>query len=176
MHNVTLKKQRGTTLIVALSILLVLTILGVSALSTSSLEERMAGNNRDFQVAFEAAETALRAAEMAVEGLANTSAFGSTTGYHAAGVNASGFEPWQIESNWGTQTVPVTISMQTSQQPEFMIQLLTTDFAEEKQVGINNYGESFGQGKITVFKITARGYGQSPNSRVMLQSVYGKRI
>ena len=61
--NIQYKQQTGSALIVSLSILLILTILGVSAMRTASLEERMAGNSRDSQMAFEAAEAALRAAE-----------------------------------------------------------------------------------------------------------------
>jgi type IV pilus assembly protein PilX len=47
---------------------LVLTLLGVAALQGTSLEEKMAGNARDGNMAFEAAEAALRDAEMWLDG------------------------------------------------------------------------------------------------------------
>jgi len=50
-------------LIVALILLLVLTILGLAAAQSTSLEERMAGNYRNNTLAFQAAEAGIRAAE-----------------------------------------------------------------------------------------------------------------
>ena len=55
--------QRGTALVMTLVILLLLTMLGITAINTSTLEERMAGNTKDQNLSFQAAETALRAAE-----------------------------------------------------------------------------------------------------------------
>lgn len=57
------KSERGAALLVALIMLLLITILGVSAMQTTTLEEKMAGNLRDRHVAFQAAEAALRAGE-----------------------------------------------------------------------------------------------------------------
>ena len=51
-------------LIVALVLLLVLTILGTAGLQDTAMEERMAGNFRDYSAAMEAAETALRTGEI----------------------------------------------------------------------------------------------------------------
>jgi len=55
--------QRGAALITALLLLLVLTILGVSVMQMSRVQERMAGNTRDINVGFETAEGTLRNAE-----------------------------------------------------------------------------------------------------------------
>lgn len=54
--------QDGVALVTSLVILLVLTVLGIAAMRTSSLEERMAGNVQDAIHAFEAAESGLNAA------------------------------------------------------------------------------------------------------------------
>ncbi len=51
--------QRGATLIVALVILAVVTLLGVTSIRSSSLELKMAASARDRSVAFQAAEAAL---------------------------------------------------------------------------------------------------------------------
>ena len=56
-------RQRGTILLVSLVIMLLLTILGVTALNNVTMEERMAGNLRDGDLAFQAAEAALRSGE-----------------------------------------------------------------------------------------------------------------
>jgi len=55
--------QQGAILIVSLILLLVLTLMGVFAMRGTTLEERMAGNMRDRDLAFQSAEAALRAAE-----------------------------------------------------------------------------------------------------------------
>lgn len=51
--------QRGIALVIALIFLLVLTILGVTVMSTASLEGRMAGNTQETNRAFQGAESAL---------------------------------------------------------------------------------------------------------------------
>lgn len=58
-----LHSQRGSALIVAMVMLLVLTLLGVTAVRNTTLQERMAGNLRDSNLAFQAAERALREGE-----------------------------------------------------------------------------------------------------------------
>ena len=55
--------QRGAALIVGLIILVVLTLIGVQAMRTSLVQERMAGNMRERNVAFQAAEAVLRVGE-----------------------------------------------------------------------------------------------------------------
>ena len=56
-------RQQGAILIVSLLLLLVMTLLGITAVSTTSLEEKMASNNRQRQLAFQSASSALRDAE-----------------------------------------------------------------------------------------------------------------
>ena len=55
--------QRGMTLIIALIFLLILTMLGVTAMQSTVVEERIAGNTRDKDTAFQSAEAGLRAGE-----------------------------------------------------------------------------------------------------------------
>ena len=54
--------QSGAVLIVAMVILIVLTLLGVTSMNTSSLQERMAANTQEQIHAFQAAETGLNLA------------------------------------------------------------------------------------------------------------------
>lgn len=54
-----LKTQRGTVLLVSLVILLLMTMLAITAVSTSSLQERMAFNSQQNNSAFQAAESGL---------------------------------------------------------------------------------------------------------------------
>lgn len=63
------RKQRGATLIVGLLFLVALTLLGVMAMKSAVLQERMAGGSRDHNLAFQAAEAALRDAKRDLLGL-----------------------------------------------------------------------------------------------------------
>lgn len=51
--------QRGTALIMSMVILMILTILGITAMGTASLEEKMSGNTQEATRAFQAAESGL---------------------------------------------------------------------------------------------------------------------
>ena len=53
------RRQRGAVLIVALVLLVILTLLGVSMMNTTKLEERMAANIQEATQAFQSAETGL---------------------------------------------------------------------------------------------------------------------
>jgi type IV pilus assembly protein PilX len=57
------KRQTGVALIVGLLILLVLIIVGIAASNLATQQERMSRSSRDYNIAFQAAEAALRDAE-----------------------------------------------------------------------------------------------------------------
>ena len=60
--------QRGAALIIGLIFLVLLTLIGVTAMQSTTMEEKMAGNMRERDRAFQGAESALRSAELAVMG------------------------------------------------------------------------------------------------------------
>lgn len=62
MKPTLLRTQQGAALMISLVMLLVLTVLGVSALNTTTLEERMAMNSQEISRALQAAESALSSA------------------------------------------------------------------------------------------------------------------
>lgn len=59
MKIISYPNQQGTVLIVSLILLLLLTILAITASSTASLQERMAANAQESNIAFQAAESGL---------------------------------------------------------------------------------------------------------------------
>lgn len=61
------KRQRGVVLITAIMFLVVLSLLAISMMKTTILEERMVSSNRDWSNAFQAAESALRDAEREIK-------------------------------------------------------------------------------------------------------------
>jgi Tfp pilus assembly protein PilV len=62
MNNPGGRHQSGAVLIVAMIILVVLTLLGITAMNTSSLQEKIASNTQEQVHAFQAAETGLNQA------------------------------------------------------------------------------------------------------------------
>jgi len=80
-----MSRERGMVLVMALVILLILTILGVTAMSTSGLQEKMAGNAQEQTQAFQAAESGLNKVATATGALdlatatTNSFSFGNTT-------------------------------------------------------------------------------------------------
>jgi len=65
------QKQSGIALPLTLILLFAMTLLGIATLRTTTIEENMSANSRLRQVAFNAAETALRDAELSVLSLSN---------------------------------------------------------------------------------------------------------
>lgn len=66
-HTINIQRQSGVVLILALTLLLVLTVVAVASMNTSGLEQKMTTNMRDRQIALQAAEAALREGERFVE-------------------------------------------------------------------------------------------------------------
>ncbi len=56
-------RERGSILFVGLILLFILSLIGITSMRTTTQQERMSGNLRDRTVAFQAAESALAAAE-----------------------------------------------------------------------------------------------------------------
>ena len=90
MINQSPRSQRGAALIISLIFLLLLTIIGVTASQTTILQERMAGNVKDRNMAFQASEAALRAGEIWLNAnsatLLNASKISSPGGWNGVAV------------------------------------------------------------------------------------------
>jgi type IV pilus assembly protein PilX len=71
------RRQQGAVLFVALVFLLLLTLLGITASSTSILQERMTGGMRNAQLAMMGTESTLRGGEIDLWTAAARSSFGS---------------------------------------------------------------------------------------------------
>lgn len=71
-------RQHGATLIIAMILLLLLTMLGMQGLNNVSLQERMAGGSQDLMRAFQAAESGLSAALPLAGANPDANAFGQS--------------------------------------------------------------------------------------------------
>lgn len=164
-------KQHGASLIISLVILLILTVLGVQSMQTATLEEKMVGNFRDKKMAFEAAETALNAAEDFLNNL------NIAPNVSAAPVDGEVFEfgafDFRDNDAWeGQQEVATTLANVVAA-PQFVIESRgITESSPDAEAGSNS-GSSSG-GDVHNFRITARGVGGTENAVVILQSHFEK--
>lgn len=101
--NGQLVRQEGVSLVVSMIFILILAFLGLAAMRNSTLQERMANNMRDRNIALQAAELALRDAERDLSALktdGTTFCGGGDTGCRPAGertnvsANRSSFWSW----------------------------------------------------------------------------------
>ncbi len=171
-------RSRGAALVVGLLILLVITIIGLSSMRSTLLEERMAGNLRDRARAFEAAEAALREAETWLLGQSNRPLANSGSPYDVWSANGpdpdtSNATPWWFETSidgawWGTNGRGATVGSLT---PQYVIEEL--QFVPDS--GTLNIGTGNVPGRW-FYRITARATGADSATEVLLQSTYALRF
>lgn len=162
-------RQRGSILVISLIILLVLTVLGLSSMSTSTMEERMSGNTRDRARALQAAEVGLRRAETFIDTIASVEAFGQNVGLYAEGVHPDIEDPATWTDDASIQLDADTVAGVASQ-PRYIIEHMSTQGQDD--INIGGYGESSGMQALDTYRITVRATGGSDDAVVMLQSYY----
>ncbi len=165
--------QKGVVLIVALVILMAMTIISISSMSTSTLEEKMSSNLKDREIAFQAAEAALRFGESRVQAGIDSGNFTTscTGGYCQHDLHAGKTYP----EYWTDATLDVWNDSSKH------IQFTVSGTAGPSKIIIEYMGgqiQDFSAGPQpndpVVYRITALGTGRTLNSRVMLQSTYIK--
>ena len=164
-------KQKGIALIVSLIILLLLTIIMVSALRVTTLEEKMSGNSQDQNIAFQAAETALREAEAYINSGAtqfnplklSAAPFRNTSSPYCVDGLCSDSGPLQSAVFPNVDGGKITANTEIpgiAAEPEYIIELIRTD-------------PSVDSSRIyATFRITTRAWGEEANTVVRLQSTY----
>ena len=166
-----MRRQRGAVLIVALVILLVLTILGVSSVQNTTMEERMAGNYRDRFTAFQAAEAALRRGEEDIADYAIFSAmdfeFNDTDGHYEVLKTVGSKDPLD-GANYALDVNIGTISGVTTA-PEYFIERLPKVPLPKSSLVL---GYQSKPKDVQYFRISGRGFGSSGKAEVVLQSTY----
>lgn len=167
------RQQSGVALIVSLIFLLLMTLISTSSMRTATMQERMAGNMRDWTVGFQRAEASLRTAE---EWLTDTDVlpeFNDTGAYYH--LNSDDRPDWD--------SVPATagngsVAYPDAANPEWRYYI-------ERLGSVRPAGVSTETGtpveEIYYFRVTAVGYGLAvddggdPLTSVVLRSVYRSR-
>ena len=144
------RQQRGATLIVLLVMLVIVTLLTVSSLRSTTQEERMAGNFRDRDKAFQAAEAVVQTCLNQVR--ASTFTGPRLTPVRATTTSAP--DPnWKPDSNWTDANYSTAVTITGA----------NLDSAPRCMV------EDLGGGSV---RVTGRAVGANPETVVMLQATY----
>ena len=163
-------RQRGASLVMSLIILVVLMLLGVSALMVSSTQSKLAGNIQSQTLATAEAESALSIAENWIAQPANTltlGAFGTVAGLYAKG---SAVNP--LTMTWDDTT---SIKTDSAGNQRYIIEV----YAENRTLP-GNSGGACGYGmpgpcpNVNLFRATARGVSR-PGATRHVQSLFAVR-
>jgi len=158
------RRQRGSALMVSLMILIVLTLLVLAAVRGSTLIERLVGNSRQLDQAFQTAEAALRQGESLLARPNLPDVINTAGWYHHA---AKPSPDWTVPTAWdaeGNGKIAYTIDGANAQ---FTIEELP---AVPDPGGGLNPTEQAQEG--SVYRISARGYGARGDTFVILQTTY----
>ncbi len=172
LHQKVFARCTGSALIICLIFLLLLTIIGVASMQSATLQERMAGNTRDRNVAFQSAEAAIRAGEDTLGGAVVPSFNNSVAGYRQPVANSGSASYWETY-NWtagpgtnsGAQEYALSLSG-VAAKPRFVIEELPVVASPGKSVKLGAVEES------GFYRITVRAVGTTPDTAVILQSVF----
>jgi type IV pilus assembly protein PilX len=171
-------QQHGAVLAVALMILLVMTMIGISGMRGTVLQERMASNTRDRNQAFQSAESALRDAETYIETIVTTGAFDGTAGLFGEAQTEPDFLASTTWSDNATSVEADNVPGSFSP-PRYFIKQSATITGVQGAMNMTGNGPNKGIGDVTTFRITSRGIGASQDddgvsTEVMLRSYYGR--
>lgn len=149
--------QQGSTLIVALVMLLLVSLIAVSGMQDTILQERMASNAEGRSMSFDAAEVALREGEGAVDPAAG------------GGGNDGGSDrmddPLGDWSGFTTMSILASddrVDDRVAESPEY--HLSPAECAKTAEGGCD----------VEIFDVTARGFGGNNNTVTILRTNFGR--
>ena len=169
------RRQQGAVLAVTLVILLVVTLLTVSNMQTSILEEKMAGNNSDRNVAFQAAESGLREAEVFLEDIVSLGDFQGQAGLFGRTDDEPTFYTTDTWSD-STYHVVAETDLGSYERPRYFIKNMTTVQGTTGALNMSGYGDNKGTGDVTIFRVTVRATGTSAESAEVILGTQCGRI
>jgi type IV pilus assembly protein PilX len=181
-HHPTLpRRQRGAILFVALVMLLILTLIGVTAARLQTSEESMARNDHNHQLAIQSAEAALRSAESSIwNGMYTPADFASNAnGLFELGTEVStGVGTSYADTiDWNnpgttskTYSGPALSAVPTPASPA---QVIIENLPPVARAGEPLCSASYGSSQAcTVYRVTAHATGGDSTASATLQSIF----
>lgn len=176
------KREAGAVLVVGLVMVLLISIIGVSAIRGSNLQESMAGNMRERNLAFQTSESALRVGEKLVSDQVSRPVMTNSMGMYGDTFKTPASSILTFtEANWKdaakVKVTTLAFDMTLSRQPTYVVEELDPDIG----IGAAMEGSAIdlegmqSTGDISPYRVTARGYGKSENSIKTLQTTYNRR-
>jgi len=162
------RRQTGVALITGLIFLVMLTLIAITAMQSTTLEERMAGNARSRDLAFQGAEAAVRAAEVVLSGASLPAFNGSKAGYYAQLANGASADYWKSTHNWAAQSVAFSGTLTGVKEARFVVEALPASMGSGGDDSLVAKALSGGE----IYRITARGIGTDGTSTVILQTTF----
>jgi type IV pilus assembly protein PilX len=166
-------RNQGVALVIGLIMLTMVTLLAVTSMQSTTLQELMSSNLKDQMTAFEAAETALHAAEEFLD--SDQFNLGAFDNDFSDGLVKFSYDDIWSQIDWATESEQVADIPGVTTAPRYVIQYIGPVTTELNQLNIENaYGqEAATDTLVEMFKITARGTGGSDNTVVVLETMYG---
>jgi len=153
--------QGGIALLLALVVLLLVTILGLVGLESAVLELRMAGAQREYALAYQAAQGALNDGERVLKGLSATDLASFEDNRAGRYLPAAPGAPSRASAvDWSSNAVltPATaLGAPVQRQPRYLLEYLGAEDG----------------GTWHRFRMTARGYGAEGGLEVTVQRTLG---
>jgi type IV pilus assembly protein PilX len=168
--------QRGAALVTSLLLLLVLTIVGITTMQMSRMQERMTGNTGDSMAAFQAAEAAARKGEAFIAAQTTDPIPVDTCAAAPCGVFTEGLAggngrvELQPRSWWLNNGTPSDALPGLEETPQYVLE----DMPFMRTDGEKVVGEAPPDGR-SFYQVTSRSTGKSGLAEVVIQTTYTRR-
>lgn len=170
------KSQSGLALVTTLMLLISVTILALSGMQSSLLQDKMVTATRDGHISLEGAEIAARSAEDFIEGLVALGVFDDTGCHYSQG---NGPVDLFDDDLWNSnRTCAVNAEVKSlAERPRYFIELsgeISNNTAAS--INIDNYGDLQAGDTVTGFKIVSRATGASGTAQRLVVVYYGRAM
>jgi len=182
LHN----KQSGAALVIALVLMTVLTMMGVTAMRSNSMDVRVHNAMKDRANAFQCAEAALRQGELFIENVSirpddTTIGIPSKTNLQVWKIDTTTLNnlvneaaSWWQTNGWSdTALTDISAEVGCANQADYIVQSMGG-------IGDNGSGDlSFkaqAESQIDGYRITSRSEGVSDNAVVILQTTFTRQF
>jgi type IV pilus assembly protein PilX len=160
------RRQRGVALVIALILLVVVTLVGFAAIRGTIMQQKMASNLYDRQLAFQSAEAAMRAAAASIASNPGNIARNCQAGGVVCPANpfndANLDQSKIITVTKGTDVGQFTASTMVTSQPQYVIENMGNWYDPSSSTGYNqsanshNYGAQGTSTNVVYYRVTAR--------------------
>ncbi len=166
----------------ALIFLLILTLIAVTAVTSSSLGEKMAANLKDQRTAFQAAEAALRAAEGWITSLnysdptkiipenTGTACTTATTVCKQNLLGNLGDQSAYPNSWWKNYAVAYGSNLSAADQPRYVAEFRAFEMDDP------SLGKDYGKPGRAFYRVTGFGVGATESATAVVQSHFGVHV